>query len=159
MPSWQGRERGRMNSGHYFSLFTEIGIIAQLSRSMFEARLPDGVTVPHFAVLDHMVRLGDGWTPLRLARAFQVPKTSMTNTLSGLEARGLVKLRPNPEDGRSKCVWLTRRGRKFRDAAIGLLAPELGAMAERFAPETIAELLPRLAEIRAYLDAAREKQE
>ena len=57
-------------TGAYFALFNEIGIIAQLSRALFEARLPEGIHLPQFAVINHMVRLGDGKTPLALARAF-----------------------------------------------------------------------------------------
>ena len=141
----------------YFSFFNEIGIIEQLSRAMFEARLPDGLTVAHFSVLNHLVRLGEGRTPLSIANAFQVPKTTMTYTLSILEKRGLVELRANPADGRSKCVWLTDAGRQFREEAIGLLAPEMAEFARQFGPQTISELVPILAEIRAYLDAARDQ--
>ncbi|MDN2578559.1 MarR family transcriptional regulator [Aquibium sp. ELW1220] len=140
----------------YFAFFNEIGIIAQLSRAAFEARLPDGVTLPHFAVLNHLIRVADGRTPLELARAFQVPKTSMTNTLAGLEARGLVETRPNPKDKRSKRVWLTEEGRRFRDEAIDLLVPTMEALAKRFPPAEIGELVPKLSEIRSYLDASRD---
>jgi hypothetical protein len=62
----------------YFRLFNEIGIIEQLSRARFEARLPKGVLVPHFTVLNHLMRVEDGRTPLELARAFQVPKTTLS---------------------------------------------------------------------------------
>lgn len=138
-----------------FQFFNEIGIIAQLSRTVMESRLPDGLTGAHFGVLNHLVRLGDGRTPLAIARAFQVPKNSMTNTLAGLEQRGLVVSRPNPKDGRSKCVWLTAAGRAFRDEAIDALEPGMQLMADRFGRETISDLLPNLAEIRAFLDAQR----
>lgn len=141
----------------YFAFFNEIGIIEQLSRAAFEARLPDGVTVAGFSVLNHLVRRGDGATPLTLARAFQVPKTTMTGVLGGLEARGLVATRPNPADRRSKCVWLTGEGRRFRDDAIVLLDPDLEAFAARFPPAAIADLVPRLSAIRAMLDAARDR--
>lgn len=143
----------------YFAFFNEIGIIAQLSRAAFEARLPDGLTVPHFSVLNHLIRVSDGRTPLELARAFQVPKTSMTNTLTGLEARGLVEMRPNPADGRSKRVWLTAKGRRFRDDAIATLIPAMEGFAARFSPDDIGALVPRLAEMRAFLDAARDGAE
>jgi hypothetical protein len=61
----------------YFRLFNEIGIIEQLSRARFEARLPQGAPCPHFSVLNHLMRVEDGRTPLELARAFQVPKTTL----------------------------------------------------------------------------------
>ena len=143
----------------YFAFFNEIGIIAQLSRAAFEARLPDGLTVPHFSVLNHLIRVADGRTPLELALAFQVPKTSMTNTLAGLESRGLVETRPNPADRRAKRGWLTEKGRRFREEAIAMMVPTLEGFARRFSPDDIGALLPRLAEMRAFLDAARDEAE
>ena len=69
------------NPAVFFEVFNEIGIIEQLSRAVLEARLPDGLIAPHFTVLNHLVRVKDGQTPVHMARAFQVPKTSMTHTL------------------------------------------------------------------------------
>ena len=140
----------------YFTLFNEIGIISQLSRALFEARLPEGVLVTHFSVVNHLMRLSDGRTPLEIARAFQVPKTSMTHTLQGLEAMGYVQIAPNPADRRSKCVWLTESGRAFRDDAIGRLMPDLERMAGAIGPERVAAILPELEAIRAYLDENRD---
>ena len=74
----------------YFRFFNEIGIISQLSRTMMDMRLPEGVNTSHFSVLNHLIRVQDGRTPLALARAFQVPKTTMTHTLAGLEKLGFV---------------------------------------------------------------------
>jgi DNA-binding MarR family transcriptional regulator len=123
---------------------------------MFEARLPDGVLVSHFAVLNHLVRVRDGGTPLDLARAFQVPKTTLSHTLGLLEKRGWIEMRPNPADKRSKQVWLTEAGRAFRDQAIESLAPDLAALAPAFPPGWVADLLPRLEALRAHLDAMRD---
>lgn len=139
-----------------FALFNEIGIIAQLGRALFESRLPDGLNQPQFGVLNHLVRVGDGRTPLSIARAFQVPKTSMTHSLAVLEAQGLVELRPNPRDGRSRCVWLTPKGRAWRDQAIANLDPDFARIGARFTPEDIARVMPFLTELRQYLDAARD---
>lgn len=140
-----------------FAVFNEIGIIEQLGRAMFEARLPPGITVPHFSVVSHLVRVADGRTPLELARAFQVPKTSMTNTLAGLERRGLVEMRPNPEDGRSKRVWLTEAGRAFRQEAIAALGPELAAIDEALDGARVAAILPELVRLREWLDRRRDE--
>lgn len=139
----------------YFRLFNEIGIIEQLGRTRFEAHLPKGLMVQHFSVLNHLIRVGDGRTPLELARAFQVPKTSMTHTLQGLESRALVEMRPNPDDGRSKRVWITEAGRSFRDEAIGRIAPDLARIEAVLAPEQVAELVGQLERLRVWLDANR----
>lgn len=139
----------------FFQVFNEIGIIEQLSRTILNARLPDGLIAPHFAVLNHLIRVRDGQTPLRLARAFQVPKTSMTHTLTVLEQRGLVDMRPNPEDGRSKCVWLTPAGIALRQTTIDALAGDFDQLAAGFDPQKLVTIAPVLAELREYLDANR----
>jgi DNA-binding MarR family transcriptional regulator len=140
-----------------FEVLNEIGIIAQLSRAAFEARLPQGYLLPHFSVLSHLVRVSDGQTPLVLARAFQVPKTSMTHTLAGLERAGLVEMRPNPEDGRSKRVWLTAQGRAFRERAIAALGPDIADILAALPPGDLAQALAPLRRLRMYLDRARDQ--
>ena len=141
---------------HYFKLFNEIGIIEQLSRTFLEAQLPDGLIAPHFSVLNHLIRVKDGQTPLVLALAFQVPKTSMTHTLAGLEKRRLVEMRPNPKDARSKQVWLTEDGQRVRDETIARLGPEFISVGQAIPPEKVQAVLPILEELRIYLDKARD---
>jgi len=143
----------------YFSLFNEIGIISQLSRAMMEARMPAGMLVSHFSVLNHLIRLGDGRTPLDIARAFQVPKTTMTHTLAGLEANGYIDMRPNPRDKRSKCVWLTEAGIDFRNETIRQLDPDLAAFQAAFPENVIEDIVPRLAAFRAMMDKHRDRTE
>lgn len=143
-------------TGLYFQLFNEIGIISQLSRAMFEARLPDGLLLTHFTVINHLIRVKDGQTPLVLARAFQVPKTSMTHTLAGLEKRGLIEMRANPEDARSKQVWLTDAGRAFRDQAISGMAPDVHQVSDALDPADVELITSKLEILRKRLDAARD---
>lgn len=142
----------------WFALFTEIGIIGQLSRTLLENRLPEGLISAHFAVLNHLVRLGDGKTPLSIARAFQVPKTSMTHTLTVLEGRGLITLAPNPADGRSKLVHLTKAGRAVRQGAIDGLSPDIERLAKLYGIEKVAQIVPLLEELRQILDTNRPQQ-
>jgi DNA-binding MarR family transcriptional regulator len=143
-------------TGLYFELFNEIGIINQLSRTSFEARLPDGMVLPHFTVINHLIRVQDGQTPLQLARAFQVPKTSMTHTLAGLEKRGLVDMRANPDDARSKQVWLTAAGRKFRQEAIASLSPDVAEISDTLSVEEVTAAISLLARLRKRMDSARD---
>jgi DNA-binding MarR family transcriptional regulator len=140
----------------YFAFFTEVGILAQLSRALFEARLPHGFTVSQFTVLNHLIRVKDGRTPLELARAFQVPKTSMTHSLAVLERHGLIEMRPNARDGRSKRVWITETGCAFRQEAIAGIAPDMTALARAFPVDRLAAVLPSLAELRQIMDTQRD---
>ncbi len=163
---WASARAGRWKANDWmpddkdalFKVMNEIGIIGQLTTTLFEARLPDGVLVSHFSVINHLVRLGDGRTPLQLARAFQVPKTTMTHTLSGLVKRGWVTMAPNPRDARSKQVFLTDTGRRFREEAIAALGPDLVEILQRL-PLDPATLLPGLTTLRQVLDKMRESHD
>ena len=138
-----------------FDVLNEIGIISQLSRAKLESRLNDGLTQHHFGALNHLVRLGDGRTPLEMARAFQVPKTSMSHTLAGLEKRGLIRMEPNPQDGRGKLIWLTDAGRALRNSAISNIMPDVIAMIPEFNMDDAEAVLPLLRKLRVLLDASR----
>lgn len=139
-----------------FAFFNEVGIINQLATAMFEARLPSGFLVSQFTVLNHLIRVQDGRTPLDLARAFQVPKTTMTHTLALLERHGLIRMAPNPHDGRSKCVWITDQGRTFRAQAIAALDPDIRDITAQCSTQEIAAILPALTSIRKLMDALRD---
>jgi DNA-binding MarR family transcriptional regulator len=139
-----------------FAFFNEVGILAQLSRALFEARLPHGFNLPQFAVLNHLIRVSDGQTPLALARAFQVPKTSMTHSLAVLERHGLVEMRPNLRDGRSKCVFITEAGSTFRQGAVESLMPDMQMIASSFPVDQLAAALPVLTDLRKVMDAMRD---
>ncbi|MBL4756840.1 MAG: MarR family transcriptional regulator [Rhizobiales bacterium] len=138
-----------------YRFFTEIGIIEQLARNKLEQELPDGITMAQFTVLQHFARLGGEKTPLSLARAMQVTKGTMTNTLQRLEARELIKVRPDPADGRGKLVSSTTKGRKLRDRAVAKMEPELERFTIAFGNGAIEEALPFLQKVRNFLDEDR----
>jgi DNA-binding MarR family transcriptional regulator len=140
-----------------FQVFNEIGIIEQLTRTLLEAQMPKGLIAPHFGVLNHLIRVQDGCTPVEIARAFQVAKTTMTHTLAGLEKHGLVKMRPNPVDRRSKQIWLTQDGHDLRNQIIVDLGPELQKLAKELDAERLMGILPVLTELRVYLDENRNR--
>jgi DNA-binding MarR family transcriptional regulator len=135
----------------------EIGIIGQLSATEFNRRMPEGLHISHFSVINHLCRLGDGRTPVALARAFQVTKATMTNTLMRLSERKFINIGPNPEDGRSKLVFLTAKGRAFQIRAIAALEPALELAAEHLELEKIVQILPALQELRIFFDENRSK--
>ena len=147
---------GNPDLANLFAFFNEIGIINQLASSLFQKRLADGVTVAQFSVLNHLSRVQDGQTPLALASAFQVPKTTMTHTLAGLEKRGLIVMKPNQDDGRSKCVWLTQAGSEFRSQSISALAEDIKRLAPQLDTDEMMQSIPMLAKVRTVLDEDRD---
>jgi DNA-binding MarR family transcriptional regulator len=142
-----------------FALLNEVAIIEHLSRNRLERVLPDGLRASHFVVLNHLVRLGDGRSPARIARAVQVERPAMTNTLQRLEARGLVRLSPDPKDGRGKLVFLTEAGRAAREASVAAATGAIAPIAAGIPEAELTAALPLLRRLRAALDRAREEEE
>jgi DNA-binding MarR family transcriptional regulator len=138
-----------------FQLFNEIGIIEQLSRAQLEAVLPDGLKAPQFGVLNRFCRLGDNETPQSLASAFQVTKGAMTNTLNRLNVRGLVRIKPDPNDGRSKRVFITAKGKKVRNQSIEAAVGNFQEFKLNFTDEEVQQALPFLFKLRKFLDENR----
>jgi DNA-binding MarR family transcriptional regulator len=138
-----------------FRILNEIGIIAQLSQTIFERVMPSGMTISQFTVLNHFVRLGGTRSPAQLASAFQVTRATMTSTLQRLEAKGLVTIAPDPADGRGKIVSLTQAGLAMRDLCIVALEPELARLAAIGFGERHEPLLDGLVRLRQELDSTR----
>ena len=138
-----------------FTLLTEIGIIEQLLRARLGRALPGGLRIAQFSVLNHLARLGGEKSPAQLARAFQVTKGAMTNTVRRLEAAGWVRVRPDGADGRRKLVSITPEGRAMRDRAAAATAPELEAVTRGVGAERLRAALPVLRDLRILLDRSR----
>ena len=139
-----------------FAVFNEIGIIAQLSSALLNRRLPDGLHTSHFGILSHLSKRDFDETPVMLADAFQVTKGTMTHSLAVLEKRGLIDIRPNPKDGRSKIVKITQAGRDLVVAGRAALAPTIAALAQLTDTKRYEALLPDLIQLREILDDNRD---
>lgn len=139
-----------------FQILNEIGIIAQLSQTIFERVMPPGITLPQFTVLNHFARLGGTRSPAELASAFQVTRATMTSTLQRLEGKGLVSITPDPADGRGKRVALTEAGLAMRQRCIAALGPELARLETRDEDSASGILLEGLVRLRKHLDGSRQ---
>ncbi len=136
-------------------LFTEIGMLDQIGRTIAESALVGGLSLAQFALLNHLVRMGGDWSPVRLARAFQVTKQTMTSTLQRLQRQGFVAIRPDPSDARAKLVSLTPEGAAVHSVCLARLGPAM-AVAVDAAPDGLVEmLLPKLVTLREALGRAR----
>ena len=138
-----------------FTLFNEIGIVAQLSGNQFERVLPDGLTRSQFTILNWLCRVDDQATPGRLARALEVTRGAMTNSVKKLKSKGLVTVTPDETSGRQKIVRLTEKGRTIRNQSIAATHPLLVQMSEDLGVGQIKKILPFLQQIRVYLDERR----
>jgi DNA-binding MarR family transcriptional regulator len=129
-----------------FRFFNELHIVAQLSGNAFERVMPQGMTLPQFAVLNHLARLGGNRTPLDI---------TMTNTLGHLEKAGYVAIRPDEKDGRSKRVDITPAGHEARRACVAAVGPEMAALAQAVSPGDLETALPLLERVRIHFDQRR----
>ncbi|MFF2851656.1 MarR family winged helix-turn-helix transcriptional regulator [Streptomyces sp. NPDC058001] len=94
-------------------------MVVPLGRALMAAEQPildaHGVTMWAYMVLLHLDE-----TPIRtqaaLAKAIQADKTRIIAVLDDLEARDLIRRRPDPMDRRVRLLSLTTGGRQVRDA-------------------------------------------
>ena len=91
-------------------VFAEIAAIDQLATTRIERALPAGLTKAQFMVLDRLARRGGGETPAELARAFQLTKGALTNSLTRLAAAGLIVVVGDKDDARKKRATVTDAG-------------------------------------------------
>jgi DNA-binding MarR family transcriptional regulator len=108
----------------------------------------------HFAVLNHLARIGEERSPAQLARAFHVTRGAMTNTLNRLEWAGHIHIRPDWDDARRKFVSISPAGRAARDAAVQAVAPMLGATVAELGEDRVRAALSVLRGLRQRLEDA-----
>lgn len=135
-----------------FAFFTEACETVQLSEAMLDRCIPDELHRSHFYIVNHLVRKGDGQTPLQITSAMHVTKATVSNSLAVLEKRGFIETRPSATDARSKQVFLTESGREFQKQAIGTLTRLFGSFLREEDYRIMGEALPSLVTIRKLLD-------
>lgn len=100
---------------------------------------PFGITFSRYEALVLLSFSRNGALPLsRIGERLQVHATSVTNVIDRLEAAGLVRREPNPQDGRGTLAVLTEDGRRLAgEATAALNAAHFGldGMPERDAGE------------------------
>ena len=133
------------------TLFSEIGIIDQLSRTKLSRALPSGMELSHFAVLNHFAHLGGEKTPAQLARMLHVTKAAMTNTMTRLSDAGYIHVRPDWDDARKKWLSISPAGQAARDQAVQAIEPFFEEIIAAVGAEKIQHLLPILRDLRTAL--------
>jgi DNA-binding MarR family transcriptional regulator len=138
-----------------WQLFTTLGSLDQIGRTVAETALVPGLSLAQFALLNHLVRHGGEWSPVQLARAFQVTKQTMTSTLARLERQGYVAVRPDPADGRAKLVSITPEGTAVHSVCLARVGPAMAVALDAIPEGLVDLLLPKLVLLRDALDTAR----
>jgi DNA-binding MarR family transcriptional regulator len=115
--------------------------IGLLRRRLRQAKAEGELTLPETSALARLDR-GGPTTAGALAKLEQISPQSMGATLGGLEARGLVERRADPEDGRRAVISISAAGLQMlqnrRDAGTELLAQ---ALSTGFTPAELKQLM------------------
>jgi DNA-binding MarR family transcriptional regulator len=135
-------------------VFAEIGAIDQLATVRIERLLPEGLTHAQFTVLNHLVLRGRAFTPVQLAKAFQVTKGAMTNTIQRLSAAGYVSIEGHAADRRKKWVAITPAGAAVHDRCLQAVRPMIEGLRQAFSETDFATVLPFLQSLRTWLGGA-----
>ncbi len=88
-----------------------------------------------------------GASPKQLALALDIAAPKLTALLDRLQQRGLLERRPNPADGRSQCLVLTRRGQQLARDAAAASRPMEDEMRTRLSAAEHAMLIELLAKL------------
>ena len=138
-----------------FQLLNELGIIDQLAQNRAAKLLGPALNLSQFVVLNHLTRLGGERSLVQIAGAIQVSKGAMTNTVARLQAKGLLDVRPDPNDGRGKQVRLTAAGHAARAQAVAQLAGGLAELAALARETELRDALGVMRRLRVWLDSHR----
>lgn len=97
-----------------------IGRVTRLQGHFDRLLTHGGLQRGEFDVLAALRRAGEPYrlNPKVLSERMMLSAPAMTNRLDNLEARGLIRRMPDPDDRRALLIELTRQGREAIDAAM-----------------------------------------
>jgi DNA-binding MarR family transcriptional regulator len=121
----------------------------QIALARVEAVLkPYAITFARYEVLMLLYFSRRGSLPMALiGERLQVHPTSITNAVDRLQAAGLVRRVPHPDDRRSTVVELLKPGRELAEAATADLNDQVFA-APWISPEAVTALIDSITEMR-----------
>jgi DNA-binding MarR family transcriptional regulator len=115
--------------------------VGLLLRRMRQTQVDGELTLPESAALARLDREGPT-TASALAKQEQISPQSMGATLAGLESRGLIERRPDPQDGRRVVLSVTKAGKQRRRTRTDARTEQLAhALSTGFTQAEIKQLL------------------
>lgn len=110
-----------------------------LRREVEELARPAGLTHTQWSALA-VIRHFPGMMPSQLEPILMIERPSVTSLINGLERRGLIVRRPNPQDGRSKRIYLTEAGLKLAEDTAHFTAVVEQTVKDGLTPDEFAAL-------------------
>jgi DNA-binding MarR family transcriptional regulator len=121
-------------------------ILFQLADDLLSRAMVDQKLNPNDFAVQSAIRAYQPITPTRLAALLGMPPTTLSSYLRRLEARRQIRRRPNPEDGRSSLLEVTKIGDKNVVAAFPVLRGSVARINEQldYSPQELDLALDRL---------------
>jgi DNA-binding MarR family transcriptional regulator len=113
------------------------GAVMRLSRRLRHQRVDETLSPTEMSVLATLARCGSA-TPGELARKEHVQPPSMTRIVAMLEAKGLVRREPHPDDRRQVVVSRTEQADSMLAESRSKRNAWLAKLAEGLTPEELA---------------------
>ena len=144
----------------------DAAVMADVARVLHVARLMAGRLAARAAAVGLQTGEGDvlftlfragplhRLSPTALAASTLVATGTMTNRLDKLEARGLVRRLPNPDDRRGLAIELTKEGRDLVDRLVGEHVDDEREMLSALGDRERAQLAAIMRKLLAHLEQA-----
>lgn len=134
------RESRRRNV--LFRLF----ILGQLANDLVDTAMRREKLSPNGFAVASAIRVFQPVTPTQLADVLGMRPTTLSTYLRRLEARRHIRRRPNPEDGRSSLLEVTKLGERYVVAGLPALRGSIAQVHEHldYPPEELDLALDRL---------------
>ena len=128
------------------NVFFRLFILGQLADDLLGRAMVDLPLNPNDFAVQSAIRAFQPITPTRLSALLGMPPTTLSSYLRRLEARRQIRRLPNPDDGRSTLLEMTKIGRRNVVAAFPALQGSVARVHERldYSPRELDLALDRL---------------
>jgi DNA-binding MarR family transcriptional regulator len=140
------------------TILLDLFLTNQHRKRMIEAALVQTELPPEDYPVYVIVGAEGPWTPTRLAARLEMPLSTVLFRLGRLERRGHAERVPNPDDGRSYLIRLTKKGEQLLAKARPAFRDYAEAVEGRLGPERVDALRAALDELRQAVVAELESR-
>ena len=140
------------------TILLDLFLTNQHRKRMIEAALVQTELPPEDYPVYVIVGAEGPWTPTRLAARLEMPLSTVLFRLGRLERRGHAERVPNPDDGRSYLIRLTKEGEQLLGQARPAFRDYAEAVERRLGSERLDALRAGLEELRQAVSAELESR-
>lgn len=140
------------------TILLDVFLTNQHRKRMIEAALVQTELPPEDYPVYVIVGAEGPWTPTRLAARLEMPLSTVLFRLGRLERRGHAERVPNPDDGRSYLIRLSKDGEQLLAEARPAFRDYAEAVEGRLGPERVEALRAALEELRQAVTAELESR-